>query len=206
MRIRVQVDVREPLKRDKKLKRQSGVCVLAKFRYEKLPTFCFICGRLGHIDRHCEIYFRLPDDQIIRYWDISLRAPPRRNINLGGEKWLVEEPGNGEGSRILTEKSVNTPTAATPPVGKLSANLGASFLTKDVSLGFAASRKVGDASVLVIAEERRPRLSNSSSGIPVAMDVDGRKVYGAAGNFNGIQEPTNPAPAGLHDGSSCPKQ
>ncbi|CAN1760074.1 hypothetical protein LINPERHAP1_LOCUS7388 [Linum perenne] len=105
MRIRVRLDIREPIKREKRLKRPGGECVLAKFRYEKLPTFCFICGRLGHIDRHCEIYFRLPDDQIVRSWDISLRAMPQRMNMLGGDRWLVEDTPETDEENILKEKN-----------------------------------------------------------------------------------------------------
>ncbi|CAN1754102.1 hypothetical protein LINPERHAP1_LOCUS5395 [Linum perenne] len=119
MRIRVRLDVREPLRREKKLKRPSGELALAKFRYEKLPTFCFICGRLGHIDRHCEIYFRLPDDQIVRRWDASLRAPARRSNNLGREKWLVEDIADDGDGRALQEISANTKSAQVQPHGSV---------------------------------------------------------------------------------------
>ncbi|CAN1817463.1 hypothetical protein LINPERHAP1_LOCUS28057 [Linum perenne] len=124
MRIRVRLDVREPLRREKKLKRPSGELALAKFRYKKLPTFCFICGRLGHIDRHCEIYFRLLDDQIVRRWDASLRAPSRRSNNLGGEKWLVEDIADDDDGRVLQEKPANTNPGQVQLRGKFLSNLG----------------------------------------------------------------------------------
>ncbi|CAN1825745.1 hypothetical protein LINPERHAP1_LOCUS31277 [Linum perenne] len=83
LRIRARLDIREPLKKEKKIKKPRGDWILAKFRYEQLPNFCFICGRIGHIDRHCEIYFRLPDDKIIRNWDITLKAAPLMSSTLG---------------------------------------------------------------------------------------------------------------------------
>lgn len=58
MRVRVRMDVRKPLKREKKIKRPGEQPVTCSFKYEKLPTFCFICGVIGHVERNCEIRFR----------------------------------------------------------------------------------------------------------------------------------------------------
>ncbi|XP_074318446.1 uncharacterized protein LOC141655258 [Silene latifolia] len=54
MRIRVLHDVRVPLKKDIAI-RMNGECV-SKFpvKYERLPTFCYGCGVLGHGVRNCE--------------------------------------------------------------------------------------------------------------------------------------------------------
>ena len=30
------------------------------YKYERLPTFCFLCGIMGHDDKHCQAY---PDRQ-----------------------------------------------------------------------------------------------------------------------------------------------
>ncbi|CAN1783191.1 hypothetical protein LINPERHAP1_LOCUS16194 [Linum perenne] len=130
MRLRVRLDVREPLKHEKKIKRPNGEWIVAKFRYEKLPTFCFICGRLGHIDCHCEIYFRLPDEQIVRLWDASVRAPPRKANSMGGERWLVEDTTKEENGHILKGKSLNSSALTMPFGGKFLANLGASLLRR----------------------------------------------------------------------------
>jgi hypothetical protein len=50
MRIRVLVDVRLPLKRHKKIKKQGDGSKLVQFKYERLGTFCYVCGILGHSD------------------------------------------------------------------------------------------------------------------------------------------------------------
>lgn len=64
MRIRVRIDVRLPLKKGKKVKKPGSDWSVCCFRYEKLPTFCFICGLIGHIDRQCEVRFRVPENEI----------------------------------------------------------------------------------------------------------------------------------------------
>ncbi|CAN1752399.1 hypothetical protein LINPERHAP1_LOCUS4718 [Linum perenne] len=90
MRIRVMIDVTRTLKRGKKLRNPGQPWIMCKFKYERLPLFCYICGRISHLDRLCEIRFANPDVDPPRLWDASLRAPPRRNPNLGGERWLID--------------------------------------------------------------------------------------------------------------------
>lgn len=45
MRIRVLIDICRPLKRKKNLIPGKIKEVFATFKYEKLTTFCFLCGR-----------------------------------------------------------------------------------------------------------------------------------------------------------------
>lgn len=66
MRIRTLVDIRQPLKKGKKVNTPGSDWIVYSFKYEKLPSFCFICGLIGHIDRHCDMFFQLPKDEIVR--------------------------------------------------------------------------------------------------------------------------------------------
>ncbi|CAN0900615.1 hypothetical protein LINGRAHAP2_LOCUS20936 [Linum grandiflorum] len=77
MRIQVELDVRRPLKRGKIVGLHGDVKAQCKFRYERLQSFCYICGIMGHIDKYCETHFHFPADQIIRKWDDSIRVRPR---------------------------------------------------------------------------------------------------------------------------------
>ncbi|CAN1793630.1 hypothetical protein LINPERHAP1_LOCUS20057 [Linum perenne] len=98
MRARVTVDIRRPLKREKKVKLAGGVTGTCKFRYERLPNFCYICGKIGHIDRYCEVRFHVPEDKIVKLWDETLRAPPKKERVFEGEKWLDRREVRGGGS------------------------------------------------------------------------------------------------------------
>ncbi|MBA0593239.1 hypothetical protein Gorai_010193 [Gossypium raimondii] len=73
MRVRVQIDVRKPLKRKKQVL-CKGVRSYVTFKYERLSLFCFYCGRLGHNDSFCEIKMmtRTYIDEL--GWDLSLRS------------------------------------------------------------------------------------------------------------------------------------
>lgn len=91
MRVRVAMDIRKPLVRKMKLKREgNGDWFWVNFRYERLPTFCFYCGFMGHSDK---FYVKLLDNPSHPsssefVYGIWLRAQPRRLVNRPAEKWL----------------------------------------------------------------------------------------------------------------------
>ncbi|VFQ95192.1 unnamed protein product [Cuscuta campestris] len=91
MRVRVKLDVRQPLKRGKKLKKEGGEWFLVEYAYERLPTFCFVCGVLGHGERFCPIVLRNWGAKIERNYGPEMRASGRK-MGMGiGAKWLREE-------------------------------------------------------------------------------------------------------------------
>ncbi|XP_074360434.1 uncharacterized protein LOC141700626 [Apium graveolens] len=107
-RIRITMDIDKPLKRRMKIKREGGAWSWLNFKYERLSTFCFACGMLGHSERDCAIVYAHPDKEIERMYGTWLRAPMRgaKNQNLGA-KWLRIGTG-GESSRVTP--SMNSPT------------------------------------------------------------------------------------------------
>ncbi|MCI08934.1 hypothetical protein A2U01_0030016, partial [Trifolium medium] len=53
LRVKISIDLRKPLKRGTVVHYQGrGLKVF--FKYERLPNFCFLCGRIGHQMRECE--------------------------------------------------------------------------------------------------------------------------------------------------------
>ncbi|XP_074342383.1 uncharacterized protein LOC141679921 [Apium graveolens] len=87
VRIRVSIDVGTPLKRRMKIKRTGGDWSWVNFKYERLSTFCFVCGLLGHSERDCGIVYANPDKEIDRAYGTWLRAPNKnvRNQNIGAK-------------------------------------------------------------------------------------------------------------------------
>ena len=55
MRIQVEIPIDKPLRRGGNITNTEGERCSIIFRYECLPTFCYICGILGHGDKNCHV-------------------------------------------------------------------------------------------------------------------------------------------------------
>lgn len=88
LRIRVRILVDKPLKQRMKIKKLRGEWFQVNFKYEHVPTFCFICGLLGHAEKFCAKVFEVPANEITRPYGPWMKAMPRRQHYLGGSKWL----------------------------------------------------------------------------------------------------------------------
>ncbi|XP_050280978.1 uncharacterized protein LOC126721931 [Quercus robur] len=53
MNIRVDVHIKNPLQRGGYVSSPKGVNHWVAFKYERLPTLCSMCGRIGHDIKHC---------------------------------------------------------------------------------------------------------------------------------------------------------
>ncbi|KAK9994150.1 hypothetical protein SO802_023853 [Lithocarpus litseifolius] len=53
LRVRVDLPIENPLRRGGYISNIDGERVWVSFKYKRLPTFCFTCGKLGHDDKHC---------------------------------------------------------------------------------------------------------------------------------------------------------
>lgn len=94
LRIRVAVDIHRPLKKQMSIKKPGGEWLWIKFKYERLPSFCFYCGKIGHTEKLCEELFDSPQGQEMRKYDNSLRAPLRNQGTSKENHWL--RGANGE--------------------------------------------------------------------------------------------------------------
>lgn len=69
--------------------RKGGVWSWVNFKYERLSTFCFVFGLIGHSERDCNLVYANPDKEIARAYGVWLRAPTRNSSNQNvGAKWL----------------------------------------------------------------------------------------------------------------------
>lgn len=53
LRVKATIDLRKPLKRGTVIK-YKGNNLRVYFKYERLPTFCFVCGKIGHQIKDCD--------------------------------------------------------------------------------------------------------------------------------------------------------
>ncbi|CAH9119195.1 unnamed protein product [Cuscuta epithymum] len=96
LRIRVCLDVRQPLKKGTTLT-QDGVKHWVDFKYEKLPSFCFICGIIGHSDKFCPMKY---EEGFVaeKTYGVALRAGGRaKTSSTGDNKWLSDGASNSYG-------------------------------------------------------------------------------------------------------------
>lgn len=54
MRVRVELPINKPLRRSGYIAGADGQRLWINFKYERLSTFCFVCGKLGHDNKHCD--------------------------------------------------------------------------------------------------------------------------------------------------------
>lgn len=88
VRIRVILDIQKPLRRRMKVKREGGSWSWINFKYERLGTFCFVCGIVGHTEKDCNIVYANPEKEIERAYGTWLRAQNRNTRNGPGARWL----------------------------------------------------------------------------------------------------------------------
>ncbi|CAO2816224.1 unnamed protein product [Amaranthus hypochondriacus] len=93
IRLRVGINLDKPLLRGTWLPRKNDKAWV-KFKYEKLPNYCYVCGYLGHIEDECDMVFSFPAllDAPRQYPGELLRAQAGRRIatDVVGERWLMK--------------------------------------------------------------------------------------------------------------------
>ncbi|KAK1355565.1 CCHC-type domain-containing protein [Heracleum sosnowskyi] len=111
MRIRVSINLNNPLRRRMKMKMNGEEWFWVNFRYENVPMFCFFCGIVGHSEKYCSKLFEHEAEEITKPYGPWLRAPFRGQVKPIGAKWLRTEMFNGkdnqspETSKNCNEKS-----------------------------------------------------------------------------------------------------
>ncbi|XP_030510643.2 uncharacterized protein LOC115725309 [Cannabis sativa] len=95
LRVRTTVDIEKPLKRRMKLCKENGDWIWANFKYEHLPTFCFVCGIIGHSERLCPKRFECPIEQLSKPYGSGMRAQMKKKNYLIGAQWLRTGNENG---------------------------------------------------------------------------------------------------------------
>lgn len=79
LRVRVTIDIEMPLKRKMKIKKKGEDWFWVTFKYEHIPSFCFICGIIGHSERFCPRLFEREGKLTERPYGAWLRAITRRS-------------------------------------------------------------------------------------------------------------------------------
>lgn len=110
--VRVTMDINKPLRRKMKIKMAGGEWSWVNFKYERLSTFCFVCGMMGHLERDFGIVYAHPEKEITRAYGVWLRAPARNMTNQNiGARWLRDGTDENKSWETSSSKSTQTTTA-----------------------------------------------------------------------------------------------
>ncbi|VFQ84297.1 unnamed protein product [Cuscuta campestris] len=93
-----------------KLTKRDGSIVWVLFKYERITVFCYYCGILGHLSKHCRMALLSSLEPENYPYDESLKAGGRKPLLTIGEPWirhvepievrrLVDARSDGEGSK-----------------------------------------------------------------------------------------------------------
>ncbi|XP_059429320.1 uncharacterized protein LOC132163147 [Corylus avellana] len=120
LRLRVNIDITKPLDRGRALKLE-GKSSWVEFKYEKLPIFCFRCGRIVHGPRGCPIPPPTSRSAAKEFnkWGVELRAlDPRRRGARGRHSYREQSTRNSpsesdetDSGRHSGERSPNMATS-----------------------------------------------------------------------------------------------
>ena len=112
----------------------------------------------------------LPEEELVRHWDVLLRAPIRSSSYLGGERWLIEDDDDGSGGNssrfgtssgnaIVKESPVAHGNSAKikelANITKLCNNFGANVFNKPSDLRGCDDPKINDEGIEIVDDKKR---------------------------------------------------
>ncbi|KAM6542132.1 hypothetical protein CsatB_006579 [Cannabis sativa] len=112
LRVRVLINIDKPLKRRMKIYFTKEDYFWANFKYERVPTFCFICGILGHGERFCPRVFDGPLEKVVKPYGLFMKAPDRRSQKQIGARWLRDNMARPLQPDAAVPRSSGTPASA----------------------------------------------------------------------------------------------
>ncbi|XP_060971235.1 uncharacterized protein LOC133037758 [Cannabis sativa] len=113
LRVRVLINIEKPLKRRMKIYYTKEDYFWANFKYERVPTFCFICGILGHNERFCPRVFDGPIEKVVKPYGLFMKAPDRRSQKQIGARWLRDNMARPLQPNAGVPRSSGSPVTAT---------------------------------------------------------------------------------------------
>ena len=113
LRIRVLVDVSKPIRRVVPVRLgSSGVVHWAELKFERIPDFCFVCGRIGHIVSECQdpAAEAMIEAKKFQYgdWLIASRSSNPGGGGLAGvqKDFREKRSSRGDGNHANSERNI----------------------------------------------------------------------------------------------------
>jgi hypothetical protein len=90
MRLKVRLNINNPLKQSWKVRANEGNFVQIQFKYEKVGIFCYLCGIIGHTDKNCTKLFEMEQDDGVREWGEHIRPVVNRMGTAATNKYIKD--------------------------------------------------------------------------------------------------------------------
>ncbi|KAL8555033.1 hypothetical protein ACS0TY_003003 [Phlomoides rotata] len=55
LHVKINIDLQRPLKKGLHIEMHESHKLWIEFKYERLPSFCYVCGTLGHLRKECDL-------------------------------------------------------------------------------------------------------------------------------------------------------
>ena len=96
LRIRVTMDISQPLSRGRLVRMGGSDSRWVEFKYERLPVFCYLCGKINHNEKDCTEWIHSADsiNSEEKQYGLWLRAIPDRLQKA--HVVFVQRPGERE--------------------------------------------------------------------------------------------------------------
>ncbi|KAJ4830930.1 hypothetical protein Tsubulata_031093 [Turnera subulata] len=96
LRIRVLIDVTQPLKKEVLCQVRDQPILSFRISYEKLPNFCYACGRIGHLVKECDEFSDIDSEEESELpFNETLRAAPKKPFSLSTRLPSPKKPPSG---------------------------------------------------------------------------------------------------------------
>ncbi|CAN0871777.1 hypothetical protein LINGRAHAP2_LOCUS9941 [Linum grandiflorum] len=200
MRVCIALDVRAPLLQETQVLIHNNSEITCPLKYERLPLFCYICGILGHVEKHCELRFRFPAELLIPRWDESIRVVPRHVAKAReANPWLIvrnniDPAAQVRGGRFRGRHNFMRHELPAN-VQQLSVCMGANVWDKDKPLNYPERARTA-ADPIVLDEKKRRRRDTELADLMDTEDNPGRTTtapkkpgQSPAQNFGGGSAP-----------------
>ncbi|XP_030936050.1 uncharacterized protein LOC115961157 [Quercus lobata] len=117
LRIRVNIPLNKPLRRGGNILNCDGEKTWVNFKYERLPSFCYVCGFLGHDEKHCQNASGNPD--FPKQYGEWLRATGSQKNSGDRQKssnsWSFEDDHSGRSSGRSAPTRTNPSDSTSKP-------------------------------------------------------------------------------------------
>ncbi|XP_031106836.1 uncharacterized protein LOC116011413 [Ipomoea triloba] len=180
-RIRVSINVTKPLRKGMRLKVENGDWVMVEFKYERLPTFCFLCGIIGHGEKFCPKSWE-EVSTLVKPFGASLRAGSRRTTPTAGQRWFAPETTAERslwkgpvvvGSDVAKGKSsMSVNEVSSMIVARNNVNTRGCSITETGLANDGGTTPIAMSKELTVFDHKRKRVDGESSEVGADMQVD----------------------------------